>query len=160
MKSFELTTTVTAAKVEELSTEDQVLIQRAMGIAEDAYAPYSRFYVGAAALLSNGEIVVGSNQENAAFPSSLCAERTALYSAGACFPTAAVTTLAIAARTAEGWLKQPISPCGACRQVLLESEMRGKQAMRILLYGSEVVYIIERATDLLPFCFTGADLPQ
>lgn len=160
MKSLHITTPITAYHLDELTPEEQSLIQRAKAVAEGAYAPYSHFNVGAAALLSNGEIVVGSNQENAAFPSSLCAERTALFSAGALYPDAAVCTLAVVARTAEGWLKQPISPCGACRQVLLESELRGNRPMRVLLYGSEVVYAIERASDLLPFCFTGQDLPR
>ncbi|MDO4715922.1 MAG: cytidine deaminase [Bacteroidales bacterium] len=160
MKSFNIETRVVVAAFEELSTEDQALIEHAKEVALGAYAPYSRFHVGAAAQLDNGEVVVGSNQENAAFPSSLCAERTALFSAGARYPTAAVTTLAVAAYTEGNWLKQPISPCGACRQVLLGSELRGKRPMRVLLYGSEAVFILERAADLLPFSFTGDDLPE
>lgn len=160
MKSLKIETHVTAATFDELSAADQALIEQAKAVALGAYAPYSRFHVGAAALLDNGEVVVGSNQENAAFPSSLCAERTALFSAGARYPEAAVTTLAIAAYTAGDWLKQPITPCGACRQVLLGSEQRGKQPMRVLLYGSEVVYLLERAADLLPLSFTGDDLPD
>jgi len=102
--------------------------------------------------------VKGANQENAAFPSGLCAERSALFSAGAQHPEQSVCTLAIAARGEHGLMAQPISPCGACRQVILETEERYGRNIRILLYGTEKVLIVESAKALLPLCFTDSSM--
>ena len=111
----------------------------------------------AALLLDDGTVVTGSNQENAAYPSGLCAERTALFAAGHAHPGKAVTALAIAARNDKGFTAQPITPCGACRQVLAETEQRGRRPIRYILYGTEGTMLIEGGTDtILPFCF-GAD---
>lgn len=114
--------------------------------------------MGAALLLENGEIMIGANQENAAFPSGLCAERTAIFAAQANHPELKITTLAIAARNENGLLKSPITPCGACRQVILEIEDRYKSPVRILLYGTEGVYIIKSVKDLLPLCFVDENM--
>ena len=142
----------------ELSAEDQELVTRAKEATKNSYANYSHFYVGAALRLENGEIIIGANQENAAFPSGLCAERTAVFAAQAQHPEQPIKTLAIAARNANGFLKEPISPCGPCRQVILEVEDRYKQPVRILLYGTYGVYVIDSVKDLLPFCFVDANM--
>ena len=144
---------------EELSEADCQLIDKAKEMTYHSYAPYSHFSVGAAALLANGEIVCGSNQENAAYPSGLCAERTTLFYANSQYPDVAVTTIAIAARNESGnFVEQPVSPCGACRQVMLESQWRGGVPLRILLYGTEGIYELSKVEDLLPLCFTADDM--
>ena len=154
MKEIVLNTVVKVCTYDELSADDRALVDAARQATNSSYAPYSRFNVGAAARLEGGVIVCGSNQENAAYPSGLCAERTALFGAGASHPDKAVEALAIAARNEEGELTRPISPCGACRQVMLETEARFSSAMRIILYGVEHCYIVEGgAKELLPISF-------
>lgn len=140
----------------DLSEEDARLERAAVEIAEQAYAPYSRFRVGAAVLLENGVIVTGSNQENAAYPSGLCAERTALFYAGAQYPDVPVVSLAVVAFNSEGRV-QTISPCGGCRQVLMETAVRFRP-FRVLLCGAEKTIILDDCRQLLPFGFDGSDL--
>lgn len=140
-------------RFEELSEIDQQLIEKAKEATYRSYTPYSKFNVGAAALLGNDIIVTGSNQENAAYPSGLCAERTTLFYANSQYPDQPVTTLAIAARDEKGFLVQPISPCGACRQVILETQNRFGNKLRILLYGENAIYDIATINDLLPLSF-------
>ena len=140
---------------DELDVEDKRLIDAAMKATERSYAPYSHFHVGAAALLENDVIVTGSNQENVAYPSGLCAERTALFYANSQYPDMAIKTLAIAACNENGTPSANIiSPCGACRQVMLETENRFGKPIRILLYGPKEVYVIESAASLLPLAFS------
>lgn len=139
---------------EELSDSDKQLVEAAKEATKQSYAPYSHFNVGAAVLLEDGTIVTGSNQENAAYPSGLCAERTTLFYAGSQYPNKAITTLAIAASNTEGFTELPVTPCGACRQVLLETEMRYKRPIRVLMYGTAFVYEILGTKDLLPLSFT------
>jgi len=139
--------------LEELPEIEKILIERAKSASANAYAPYSHFLVGAAVLLENGEIITGNNQENAAYPSGLCAERTAMFYANANYPDVAVTTLAVAAQNAGGFLKDPIAPCGSCRQVLLETEQRYGKKLRVLLYGASEIAILETVKDLLPLSF-------
>ena len=153
MEEIKLQTTFCFAQPEELSEDDKQLVERAIEATASSYSPYSHFAVGAALRLSDGTIVIGSNQEKAAFPSGLCAERTAIFAAGATHPDKAVTALAIAARNEAGLTAEPVSPCGACRQVILEVEQRYNCAVRILLYGTNGVYIINSIRDLLPLCF-------
>lgn len=153
MEEIKLQTTFCFAQPEELSEDDKQLVERAIDATASSYSPYSHFAVGAALRLSDGTIVIGSNQENAAFPSGLCAERTAIFAAGATHPDKAVMALAIAARNEAGLTAEPVSPCGACRQVILEVEQRYNCAVRILLYGTNGVYIINSIRDLLPLCF-------
>lgn len=141
----------------ELSPAQQILCDAARSAASHAYAPYSNFQVGAAVLLNNGAIVTGCNQENAAYPSGLCAERVALFSAGAQYPDEAVTALALAACSG-GKMKGAISPCGACCQVLVEAEMRARKPIQILLCGAEQVRVLDSVSSLLPFSFSAADL--
>jgi cytidine deaminase len=140
--------------LEELTEAGRELVTHAIESAKRAYAPYSSYQVGAALRLEDGHIVTGNNQENAANPSGMCAERVALFYAGARFPELAVTSLAIVA-FAEGSLQEePVSPCGGCRQVMLEKEMQGKTPMEIILYGSARIQVIRRVTDLLPLPFS------
>lgn len=146
------------AQFEELDETERQLVNKAIAATQNSYANYSRFYVGAACLLADGRIVIGANQENAAFPSGLCAERTAVFAAQANYPEQAITTIAIAARNEKGFLKDPISPCGACRQVILEIEDRYKQPVRILLYGTDGIYCFKSIKDLLPFSFVDANM--
>lgn len=140
----------------ELSPQDRELEKAALKVAEGAYAPYSQFRVGAALRLKNGIIITGSNQENAAYPSGTCAERTALFYAGAQYPDEPILALALVAINREGRVGQ-ISPCGACRQVLLESATRFSP-FRLLLCGGESTIILEDCRQLLPFGFDGSDL--
>ncbi len=137
----------------ELPVEFQQLILKARQSSDDAYAPYSQFSVGAAVLLQNGEIVIGSNQENADFTDGLCAERVALFSAHSVFPKVKVQAIAISAKNRNGLIPGPSSPCGSCRQVLIESETRFNQQITIILDGAEKIIIIEGADGLLPYAF-------
>lgn len=138
----------------EMPDSDANLLNRAKKALEDAYAPYSNFFVGAAVLLENGSIVVGSNQENASFPLSLCAERVALGAVESQFPHAKVRVMAISIRNQKKPIDRPAAPCGACRQVIVEKEWRQKAPFRIILQGETgPIYIFESGRDLLPLTF-------
>lgn len=158
MQKKTIETKVTIYSFDELITENQQLINKAKEQVQKAYAPYSDFHVGAAILLENGEIVTGSNQENSAYPSGLCAERVAMFYANSQYPQVAVKTIAIAAFTMGNFLPEPVTPCGSCRQVLLETEMRFEKDIHILLYGTEHVFLIENVKQLLPLCFEKSSL--
>ena len=154
MKELNLQINLKIYDYEELDAADRELLDNAREATRRSYAPYSRFSVGAAARLANGIVVAGSNQENAAYPSGLCAERTTLFYANSRYPDQPVETLAIAARNERGdFLDNPIPPCGACRQVMLETEKRFAQAMRVLLYGKRGIYEVKSVGDLLPLSF-------
>lgn len=154
MKTISIETQVKVHAYHELSAEDLTLVNAALEATHRSYAPYSHFHVGAAVLLENGIIVTGTNQENVAYPSGLCAERTALFYANSQYPDVPVVALAIAARDADGHTSPaPIAPCGACRQVMLETEKRFKRPMRVLLCGNEEVFMVESASHLLPVAF-------
>lgn len=145
--------------IDELKKEDAWLLNEARGVTEAAYAPYSNFNVGAVAKLVNGEIVAGTNQENASYPVGLCAERVLLASASTLYPNVAIDTMAISYDNNNGESNHPISPCGMCRQYLVEYEERVKQPIRLILSGMEGrVYVIEKATNMLPLSFGGTDL--
>ena len=155
MKEVELKTVIQECQMDELSAEDRQLVEQAIEATRRSYAPYSHFRVGAAVRLGNGEIVIGCNQENAAYPSGLCAERTALFAAGAQYPDVPVRVLAVAARGTDGEMtEEPTGPCGSCRQVIIESETRAKHPIRILLYGRRCVYIIDGIRQLMPLTFS------
>lgn len=155
MEELELKSVIKVCQLEELTPEEQHLIELAIEATQRSYAPYSNFHVGAAVRLENGVEVMGCNQENAAYPSGLCAERTALFSAGAQYPDVPVETLAIAARGTDGELQyEPVSPCGSCRQVIIESETRAKHPIRILLYGRKHTYVIDGIRHLMPLSFS------
>ena len=154
MKEIILSIPVRIFNYEELDKADRQLIDEAREATRRSYSPYSRFAVGAAARLLDGTIVSGSNQENAASPSSLCAERTTLFYANSRYPDQPVDTLAIAARNErDEFLTDPSPPCGACRQVMLETEKRYNHPMRILLYGTGGIYEIRGVNSLLPLSF-------
>ena len=153
MRKYEIVSCVEVYALEELSSEDRQLVEAAKRATETSFAPYSHFRVGAAAQLSDGSLFIGSNQEAAAFPSGMCAERTLLYSAMAQHPDKRILSMAIAAQTGGHFLAEPITPCGACRQVMLETEDRQKSDIRILLYGTQGIHVLRCAKDLLPLCF-------
>ena len=144
---------------EQLPEEDKALLDLARKTTATAYAPYSRFRVGAAAKLVNGQVITGTNQENASYPVGICAERTLLSVAGALFPGVAIDTLAVSYDNENGVSNRPLSPCGICRQSLQEFERRTGRPMRVVLGGQQgEVIVLEQSTLLLPFAFTGDDL--
>lgn len=128
------------------------LREMAKDVSEGAYCVYSGFAVGAVVVLENGEIVRGANQENVAYPSGMCAERVALFYAGATYPGVAVRALAIIARGRDGWEKEPVAPCGACRQVMAEVVKRQGKDFEVVMFGEDKV-IVAHAMDLLPMAF-------
>lgn len=158
MKTIDLSIKIGFCHPEELTEKEQHLLQTAIAATGNSYSPYSRFRVGAALLLANGTEVMGANQENAAFPSGLCAERSAIFAAQSSCPDQAITTIAIAAANEYGLMREPIVPCGACRQVMLEIEDRYKQPVRVLLYGTSGVYVINTVKDILPLQFVGESM--
>ena len=144
---------------EELNKQDAWLVNEAREVTSAAYAPYSNFNVGAVAKMANGEIVAGTNQENASYPVGICAERVLLSSAATLYPNVPIDTIAISYNNNNGESSHPISPCGMCRQSLVEYEERMKQPIRLLLSGMEgKVFIIQKANLLLPLSFGSVDL--
>ena len=155
MENLELKSLIKVCQLEELSAEERHLIELAIEATDRSYSPYSHFKVGAAVRLENGVELSGSNQENAAYPSGICAERTTLFFAGAQYPDVPVRMLAIAARGTDGELvTEPCSPCGSCRQVIIETETRAKHPIRILLYGRRCIYLIDGIRQLMPLMFS------
>ena len=155
MKEATITIPVIEAQYDELTETDRRLIDEARQATERSYAPYSRFHVGAAILLDNGETVTGANQENAAYPSGTCAERSACYYAHARYPEARFMAIAIAARGTDGLeVAEPISPCGACRQALLEYETLAGRNVRVILAGRDRIYILPSVRSTLPLAFS------
>jgi len=152
MERYTIEIPVQKFRLSELTDEERFWIDTAIISAKQAYAPYSQFYVGAVVVLENGILVTGNNQENIAYPSGMCAERVALYYAGARYPDVPVKAIVVIA-VKDGIVQKHISPCGACRQVLLETEMRSNKPIRVLLAGSEEVHIINSAELLLPVSF-------
>ncbi len=162
MQNLELKISYTELENEnELNEQEKALMQKAHQSCSLAYAPYSHFFVGAAILLENGITVCGNNQENAAFPSGLCAERVAIFSAGASYPNVKIKTIAITCKSKFFLVNQPLSPCGACRQAMSEYEMRYKSNIRIILQGETgKIRIMNSISDLLPFMFVAAELKK
>ena len=145
--------------IDELTADDQQLLNTAREVTKKAYAPYSNFHVGAAAKLSNGKIITGSNQENASFPVGICAERVLLSAASSLYPDTSMETLAVSYQSNVVKSDHPISPCGMCRQALQEFELRGGKPIRLILGGMEgKIYVINSATQLLPLAFTSEEL--
>lgn len=155
MTRKDIVTPVEVAAYDELSASDRRLAELAREAASRAYAPYSRFHVGAAILLDNDEIVTGANQENVAYPSGTCAERSACFYAHARYPEAKFRTIAIAAVGTDGKeVAEPVAPCGACRQALLEYEMLAAAPVRVILCGRDECYILPSVSSTLPLAFT------
>ena len=147
------------ASAAELNEADRGLLAQAQQVTENAYAPYSHFHVGAVAQLKNGALVSGTNQENAAYPVGICAERTLLSAVASLYPGEPVNTLAISYNNTLGDSSKPVSPCGVCRQTLLEYEQRTGTPIRIILSGqSGKVLVVRTAKDLLPLSFTADDM--
>lgn len=158
MENVKIEINMQFCQMDELSLADQELVKAAIGATANSYARYSNFNVGAAIRLSDGSIVIGANQENAAFPSGLCAERSAIFAAQSQHPEFSITTLAIAAKNASGLMPNPVTPCGGCRQVILEIEDRYQSPVRILLYGTRGIYCIKSVKDLMPLSFVGENM--
>ena len=149
------------AHLSELSAEEQQLVSNAKSAFKTAYAPYSGFLVGASVLLENGEVINGSNQENVAYPSGLCAERVALFYAGAKYPNIKVNTIAVSVLSKNFDVTDVISPCGACRQVMAEYEDKQDKPIKVILHSpTDEVLIANRVEDLLPFMFKSPLLKQ
>jgi cytidine deaminase len=155
MKEIKVTSTVTVYDdMSQLSSIEKTVMQKAIDMLDNVYAPYSEFYVGAAVLTNTGNIYGGCNQENASYPLCMCGERVALYNAGANEPNIPIKTLAIVVHNPKKFIDKPISPCGACRQVISEFAMRHKQDFPILLKGGgDMIYRLSSSDELLPFGF-------
>ncbi|MCH8902936.1 MAG: cytidine deaminase [Bacteroidetes bacterium] len=155
MDSIKLEAVITILTNDEVTDEDAHLVESAKKISKSAYAPYSNFQVGASILLENGSQVDGSNQENAAYPSGLCAERVAVFSAASNYPGKTIKTIAVYANGSN----DPVAPCGACRQVIFEYEQKQKSTIRILLTNdSEKIFQINSVSDIFPMGFKGEGL--
>jgi len=147
--------------IDELNEQDKNLLLMAWKACDSAYAPYSRFNVGAAVLLDNGIVVTGNNQENAAYPSGLCAERVAMYYASAQYPGIAMKAIAVAVKSDVVKLDEPASPCGSCRQVMAEYENLYKTKMRVILGGPHTkIQILDGISSLLPLTFYAEGLKK
>ena len=145
--------------IDELNADDRQLLIEARNITDKAYAPYSNFHVGAAAKLSNNKIVTGTNQENASYPVGICAERVLLSAISSLYPGIAIETMAVSYQSKKTKSDHPISPCGMCRQALLEYETRTDMPIRLILAGQEgKIYIVTTVKFLLPFAFTPDEL--
>ena len=141
------------ASLDELTAEDRRLAEAAIEAVSTSYAPYSNFNVGAAVRFVDGDIVKGSNQENPAYPSGMCAERTALYYASASRPNVGVNGLAIAAGQNGNLIPEPVAPCGACRQVMIQYQLKSGNPLEIILIGANRIWKFSKVEDLLPFIF-------
>ena len=139
--------------VDQLEQVEKELVEAAVEATKTSYAPYSNFNVGAAIRLEDGQIVTGSNQENAAYPSGICAERTAMFYAGAHYGDKAMTTIAVAASQNGALCPSPVSPCGACRQVMAEYQKKGGRPLAIILVGANKILKFENVESLLPLIF-------
>lgn len=154
MDRLTLAINVTKLLPEELSEQERMLVNRAKAAAKRSYSVYSKFHVGAALVLDNGEIIDGNNQENVAYPSGLCAERVTVFYAHSRYPDNAITHLCIAAcDDSMTYTPRPVTPCGACRQVLVEFEKESHSPITIILYGTDYIYKLDSAKDLLPLSF-------
>ncbi len=146
-------------KSSDLQTPDKGLLDSAKLAVKSSYAPYSHFEVGAAVRLANGEIVKGSNQENSAYPSGLCAERVAIFAAGVQYPGVEIESIAITAVSRDNELNGPVTPCGACCQVMLEAENNSSKPIKIIMHGQDdSCYVTNTVRSVLPFSFDGVFL--
>jgi cytidine deaminase len=145
--------------MDELPVDDKKLLQQAKQAISTSYAPYSKFYVGCAVLLENGETILGSNQENIAYPSGLCAERVAIFYAGATYPNIPIKTIAISVKAENFEVNEPIMSCGACLQSISEYELKSNQPIRFVLQGETgAIYTAESVRTFMPFLFWNEQL--
>lgn len=155
MKEITLTSHIMECTADELTAQEQALVDAANKATYRSYSPYSKFSVGAALLLADGTVITGCNQENAAFSVTVCAERSALFAAGAQHPGTAPVAIAISARNSSGnFPDAPISPCGVCRQAMIETETRYNRELTILLIGKKSIYKIKGIRSLMPLSFS------
>lgn len=155
MKELKIENLVRIYTEDEIDDEMRHLIEEAKKATYRSYSPYSHFKVGAALIMDNGVVVTGSNQENAAYPSGICAERTAIFAAHSQYPDSPIRRLVIVGRDVhDEWTKNVCAPCGACRQVILESEMRGGRKIEIILPCKDGIFVINGISTLLPFGFS------
>ena len=155
MRKFDISVPITEYTYDELSAEDRRLVDMAREATYRSYVPYSQFHVGAAILLDNGEVVCGSNQENVAYPSGTCAERSACYYAGARYPESKFVKIVIAARGTDGeFVAEPVAPCGSCRQALLEYELQAGRPVPVILCGKDSFRELPSVATTLPLAFT------
>jgi cytidine deaminase len=155
MKKLDLNIFLYEYNEQELDKFDTQLLEKARQACKNAYAPYSNFYVGSAILLADGTMVMGSNQENAAYPSGLCAERTAVFAAGANYPDQKIIAIAVVARKQHAQSFVPVTPCGACRQAILEYEVKQQSSIRLLMQGANnKIYISPSVSNMLPVQFS------
>jgi len=153
METYNIDIKITKCRADELSALDSELVESAKKATKNSYAIYSHFNVGAAVRLTDNEIIQGCNQENVAFPSGICAERSAIFAAQARHPDKPIVALAIAAFTGNKFTDDPVTPCGSCRQVMLQIEKRYNKPIKIILYGQKFCYIVSKVSDLLPLSF-------
>lgn len=153
MEKVEVFSDIKLCQMDELSEPDRQLVEQAISATDNSYSPYSKFRVGAAVRLADGRTVKGANQENAAFSVTICAERSAIFAAQANYPEQAIVSIAIAARNDDGFTEQPVSPCGSCRQAMVEIEQKHSQPIHILLYGRKGVYVMDSIRNLMPLSF-------
>ncbi len=153
MKQITIKADVSVCRYDELQEEARTLTATAKEATDNSYSPYSGFRVGAAVRLDDGTVIKGANQENAAFSVTMCAERAAIFNAQSNRPQSAITEIAIAARNNDGFTHEPVSPCGSCRQALLEMEQRYGRDIRVYLCGKDCVYILESVKELMPLSF-------
>ena len=160
MEKFILDTEVIVLTYNELNSSQLKLVETAFKACENSYSPYSEFSVGSSLEFEDGEIFQANNQENAAYPSGLCAERVTLFFANANYPDIPVKMLALAAQTGGSYTDGQVAPCGACRQVILETENRFNQPIRILMYGKDDIYIVDSIKALLPLHFDKSSMER
>lgn len=153
MENITLTTEIKFCQMEELDADAQRLVNKAIKATDNSYSPYSKFRVGAALRLEDGTEIIGANQENAAFSVTMCAERSAIFNAQANYPQSAITHIAITAKNANGLVDESVSPCGSCRQAMLEMEQRYKRSIKIYLYGKKGCYVLNSVRDIMPLSF-------
>ena len=158
MEEVYITSTVRIYQPDELDADDKRLVELAKEATLRSYSRYSGFAVGAAVMLEGGETVIGCNQENAAFSVTVCAERTALFAAGAQFSDRKVAAIAIAARTDGDFTPEPVTPCGTCRQALVETELRSGREIRIIMYGRNRIFTVDGIKSLLPLSFNDSSM--
>ncbi len=156
MEEKTIETMIAICQPSELCAADRQLVELAKEATSRSYSKYSHFSVGAAVRLDNGQTVVGCNQENAAYGVTMCAERTALFAAGAQHPDCAVIAIALAAKTCGGFTGEPVTPCGSCRQALVETELRFKREVRIIMYGEKRTFVVDGIKGLMPLSFDDA----
>ncbi len=148
-------------QIEELDPLDQELLKAAEEVISNAYAPYSKYYVGSAVRLENGQIIKGSNQENVAYPSGLCAERVAIFYASSQFPDQKILSVAVTAKAGDFEVDTPVAPCGTCRQVISEYQTKQKSPIKIIMKGETgKIRVVSSVDDILPFMFHAEELKK